>query len=80
MNMFVWFLHRCWWLLWRVAITVVCILTIQNVIRQESGFYIEFHILLVSAVCLIVGVRVWMPAPPEKKGKKETSWGGSSSD
>jgi len=67
-----WAIHRVWWFLVRVAVTLACIWTIQNLIHTE-GYYIPFHILLVGAICLILGVRIWMPAQKDT-GPKETTF------
>lgn len=56
-----WALHRIGWFTIRIAVTLACIWTIQNVIHTE-GYLIPFKVLLVGAVCLIVGVRMWMPS------------------
>jgi hypothetical protein len=60
-----WMIKHVVWFCIRCAVTLVCIWTIQNIIHQE-GYYIEFKLLLVSAVCLIVGVRMWMPSPEKE--------------
>lgn len=59
--MFSWALHKIGWFMLRVAVTLACMWTIKNVAHHE-GYYIDYHVLVVSAVCLIVGVRMWMPS------------------
>ena len=56
-----WLVSRIWWFGWRIAVTLTCIWTVQNIIHREEGYYIPFHTLTVGAICLIIGVRVWMP-------------------
>lgn len=48
------------WFTWRLAVTVACLLTIQNVAHQE-GHYIETRTLFIAGFCAILGIRVWMP-------------------
>lgn len=61
-----WIIKWVVWLAIRATVTLACMITIQTVIHNE-GYYIEFHVLLVCAVCLIVGVRMWMPSGKEDK-------------
>lgn len=56
--------------IWRIAVTLACILTIQNV-SKISGYSIEFHTLLVAAICLIVNIKIW--SPPFRSNKKEVN-------
>ena len=56
--MFEWALSSAWKFGWRIAVTLGCIWTLQNIVHQE-GYLIPFNILLVGAVALIVGVGVW---------------------
>ena len=44
----------------RIGVTLVALLTIQNVVHQE-GYFIEFKTLAVAAVVMIVALRLWMP-------------------
>lgn len=67
-----WVLSHIVWFTIRVAVTLACIWTLQNVIHHE-GYYIPYGILLIGAVCLIVGVRMWMPS------YKENNHGGKGS-
>lgn len=48
------------WYTIRIVVTLACVWTIQNVIHKE-GYYIKFDTLLIVAVCVIIGVRFWMP-------------------
>jgi hypothetical protein len=56
-----WMASWVWWISWRLAASLACLWTIQNVIHQE-GYFIEYRTLLVAGICIIVGVRIWMPA------------------
>jgi hypothetical protein len=49
------------WISWRIIVTLLCVASIQNVIHRE-GYLIDFNVLLVGAILLIVGVRIWMPS------------------
>lgn len=60
-----WMIGRVWWATWRLAVSLVCLLTIQNVIHQE-GYRVEFSTLLVTGACAILGIRIWMPFAKEK--------------
>lgn len=64
--MIAWMASWVWWFAWRLAVTLACLWTVQNVIHQE-GYYIEYRVLVVAALCVIVGVRVWMPSNKENK-------------
>lgn len=59
--MWKWAAHHVFWFITRVVITLAGVFTIQNLIHRE-GYSIDFHILLVGAICLIVCVRLWMPS------------------
>lgn len=73
--MFRWALGHIVWLVIRVVVTLVCCLTIKSVVHTE-GYYLDLKVLLVSAACLIVGVRFWMPrCDCNKKSPQETTWG-----
>lgn len=61
-----WMAYWIWWIVWRSAITLACMFTIQNVIHQE-GYYIESRTLFVATVCAILGIRVWMPSAKRVK-------------
>lgn len=61
-----WMIGWVWWFAWRLAVSGVCLWTIQNVIHQE-GYYIEFRTLLVTGVCAVVGIRFWMPSSKSTK-------------
>lgn len=60
-----WIINNIVWFSIRLVVTLACIFTIQNVIHQE-GYLIPYKILLVGAICLIVGVRLWMPSQDKK--------------
>jgi len=60
-----WMAYWVWWFTWRAAISLACLYTIQNVIHQE-GYYIEWKTLVVSGICVILGVRFWMPSPKKE--------------
>jgi len=69
-----WVLHHTWWFIVRIVVTLACVYTVNGVIQHE-GYRVEFHNLLIVAVCLIVLMRFWMPRPLEKKKEnKETTW------
>ena len=73
--MIVWALKHIVWLVIRIVVTLVCMLTIKNVAHTQ-GYYISYEVLLVSAVCLIVGIRVWIPTCKDKETNKDTTWSG----
>ncbi len=45
----------------RLLVTAACIFTIKNLAHMQ-GYHIEYNMLIVSALCLIVGLKVWFPA------------------
>lgn len=63
--MFRWMMGWVWYATWRLAVSLACLLTIQNVIHQE-GYRVEFSTLLVTGACAILGIRIWMPFTKEK--------------
>ncbi len=63
--MFRWMMGWVWYATWRLAVSLACLLTIQNVIHQE-GYRVEFSTLLVTGACAILGIRIWMPFTNEK--------------
>lgn len=65
-----WMAYWVWWIVWRLAVSLVCLYTIQNVIHQE-GYYVEYPTLLVSGFCAVVGVRIWMPSAKQTKSLQE---------
>jgi len=72
--MVVWALQRIGWFTIRLVVTLACMWTIQQAIHLE-GYLIDFRILCVCAVCLIVGVRIWMPSCSSKETTKDNNWG-----
>jgi hypothetical protein len=68
--MVVWMMERLWWYAWRLAVSGVCLWTIQNVIHQE-GYYIETKTLLVAGACAILGIRIWMPSAKQPKSLED---------
>lgn len=70
-----WASRWAWWFASRSVVTLVCIITVQNLLHHE-GYLVEFKILALGAVCLILGVGVWMRLPSPEKPKQDTSWGG----
>jgi hypothetical protein len=66
--MLAWMMRWVIWIAIRVAVTLACILTIQNVIHAE-GYRVEFFTLVISAVCVIVAVRMWMPSSNKSEGE-----------
>jgi predicted MFS family arabinose efflux permease len=65
-----WMTAWVWWATWRLAVSLACLLTIQNVIHQE-GYRVEFSTLLVTGACAILGIRIWMPSSKEKSPQNE---------
>ena len=66
------YLIKIGWNAARVVVTLVALVTIQNVIAQE-GYRVEFHDLLIVAICAIISIRIWMPShkcEKEFKGDK----------
>lgn len=70
-----WALQNIVWFTIRLAVTAACLFTIKNV-AHLNGYYISYEVLAVSAVCLIIGVRMWMPRCTEKETNKDATWGG----
>jgi predicted MFS family arabinose efflux permease len=68
-----WAAHHIGWLAIRIAVTLACCWTVNNVIAEE-GYRVAFYDLLIVAACLIVLMRFWMPRPYEKKVHKETTF------
>jgi hypothetical protein len=68
--MVAWMMERVWWFAWRLAVSGVCLWTIQNVIHQE-GYYVETKTLLVAGACAILGIRIWMPSAKQPKSLEE---------
>jgi len=60
-----WVIGWIWWFSWRIAVSIGCLLTIQNVIQQE-GYHVEFQTLMITGACAILGIRIWMPFSKEK--------------
>lgn len=60
-----WMIVWVWWATWRLAVSLACLLTIQNVIHLE-GYRVELSTLLVTGACAILGIRIWMPFSKEK--------------
>jgi len=73
--MIAWVMKHIVWFIIRIAVTLVCMVTVKNVAHTQ-GYFISYEVLLVSAVCLIVGVRMWMPSYKDKESNKDTTWGG----
>ncbi len=69
--MIAWMISWIWWATWRLAVSLACLLTIQNVIHQE-GYRVEFSTLLITGACAIVGIRIWMPFSKEKSLVNDT--------
>ncbi len=67
--MLAWMMRWVIWITIRVAVTLVCILTLQNVIHAE-GYRVEFYTLVIAAVCVIVAVRMWMPSYPKQESEE----------
>lgn len=68
--MLMWMMGWAWWLTWRLAVSLACLLTIQNVIHLE-GYRVEFSTLLVTGVCAILGIRIWIPFSKEAKQEND---------
>lgn len=69
-----WALRHIVWFTIRVVVTLACIWTLQNVIHRE-GYLVPYSTLLVGAVCLIVGVRMWMPSYKENDHGSKSNLG-----
>lgn len=65
-----WMMGWVWWFAWRLAVTGVCLWTIQNVIHRE-GYFIDSSTLVVAGLCAILGIRVWMPSGKQPKSLEE---------
>lgn len=63
--MFAWMMRWVIWFAIRIAVTLACIVTLQNVIHAE-GYRVEFYTLVIAAVCVIVAVRMWVSSYPKK--------------
>jgi hypothetical protein len=76
--MIAWAMKHIGWFIIRLVVTLACMFTIKNAAHHE-GYYIDYNVLLVCTVCLIIGVRFWMPTcrcNQHKQSNKETTWGG----
>jgi hypothetical protein len=54
------------WFIVRITITLLCCKTLQYIISLQ-GYRIDFSDVLISAVMIIVGVRIWLPFDLYKK-------------
>jgi hypothetical protein len=68
--MFQWAANHIVWFFIRCAVTLVCILTVQNVIGRE-GYRVEFYDLLASTVCVIIVTRFWAARPADQSLTKD---------
>jgi hypothetical protein len=59
--MIAWMIQKAGWFAIRLVVTMACLYTIQQAVHTE-GYYIEFKVLLICAVCAIIGMRFWMPS------------------
>lgn len=66
-----------WWVTWRVVVTLAATLTIQHVIHEEDGVWIETKPLLVGAALLVLCIRIWSMAGHRKESKCQSSTGSS---
>jgi hypothetical protein len=48
-----------WQIGWRLAVTLICILSVQNILLMH-GFHMKFEMLFGIAFSLILGVRIWI--------------------
>jgi len=66
--MFRWMLYWVWWFSWRCAVTLVSILTLQNIIHQEQDIWIETKPLMVGALLMVIVIRMWSShgTPPKE--------------
>lgn len=53
------YLPRLFWILGKVAVTLACIITLQNLIHNE-GFYIPLQTLIIMSVLAIIGMKLWV--------------------
>lgn len=51
-----------WWFVWRSVVTLAATLTIQHIIHEEDGVWIESKPLMVGAIMLVVLIRIWSMA------------------
>lgn len=72
-TMFAWISKWVWWFLNRSAITLACIYVLQMLLHSQ-GYFVKFNILLTGAVCLILGVAVWLRPPSPEKSEQEITW------
>lgn len=68
--MVVWIISRGMWILSRVLVTLICVLTVYNIINQITPYKVSFELLLIVAACVIIAVRAWMPSCPCQKDRK----------
>ena len=59
-----WVGYWCWKIFWRLAVSTACLLTIYSVLTR-AGYRVDFPALFVVALCVIIGVRLWMPSNKE---------------
>ena len=56
-----------WWVIWRSAITLGCMLTIQHVIHEEDMVWIDTKSMLIGTICLVLVIRIWSMAGNSKE-------------
>jgi type VI protein secretion system component VasK len=58
-----------WWVVWRSVVTLACTFTIQHIIHEQDGIWIDPKAMLIGTVCLVLVIRIWsMRAKPKEDG------------
>jgi hypothetical protein len=71
-----WIAKWLFWFLFRWGITLGCALTLQNVLHQEEGYYIEPQVLLLGTFLFVAIIKLWtfrLSDLTAKKGKQDIS-------
>jgi hypothetical protein len=61
--MFQWMMYWVWWIGWRAMVTIAAVLTIQRVIHEEQGLWIETRPLFIGAILVVLCIRIWSAQP-----------------
>lgn len=67
--MIAWMMYWIWWALWRSAITIACVLTIQHIIHEQDRVWIDTQSMMIGAACLVLVIRIWSMSGDSKENK-----------
>lgn len=65
-----WMAYWIWWMAWRVAITLACVFTIQQVIHRQNLVWVETQPFLVGTALFVLLIRIWSQPRPTKDNKQ----------